>query len=462
MDLLLLVERAELIDAVNDRCHLRARDAAVRIEVRQVADLGADEHTCFVKRRHVTVVHIGKGRCRIGRAIAQRLGRKARYIQAADAAIELGITVRLRGKAHRVGVQRITARPVLRDGRLHPMPRCQQQELEHLARARGTVGGKGAIVVAADDPLLTQLHHVVIKPVGSVDVAISSAGIAGGRPLCRRHYVAAHGAAFRNGSAVLGHKASKAVTELFHLGERLIGFTDLINGKICLVGYTAFLVDDKVGKLILCRTGIVIKENGSLLQSAIGKACLRLPAGVAPFAERLRHLKARSVNLAAGDLNESARSAHPAGTEVVAEADERIELSLRRADFVAVKKVVELFLVALDLAHQQEFCLFARNAIREIFLAALRTVADVPLAAGGILLRAEALFLFDLLNGHIPCAHQAAARHCCGHAQLHGKAQRQKHGQRLSVSYDLLHRVFSFAGIGRNCPLSVESAAIIA
>ena len=148
------------------------------------------------------------------------------------------------------------------------MSRCQQQKLEHLARARGTIGGKGAVVVAADDPLLTQLHHVVIKPVGSVDVAISSAGIAGGRPLRRRHYAAAHGAAFRNGSAVLGHKASKAVTELFHLGERLIGFTDLINGKIRLVGYTAFLVDDKVGKLILCRMGIVIKENGSLLQSA--------------------------------------------------------------------------------------------------------------------------------------------------------------------------------------------------
>ena len=116
VDLLLLVERAELIDAVNDRRHLRARDAAVGVEIRQVADLRADEHACLIERRHIAVVHIGKGRGRVGRAVAQRFGRKARHIKAADAVVELIVAVILRGKAHGIGVGRVAARPVHRGG----------------------------------------------------------------------------------------------------------------------------------------------------------------------------------------------------------------------------------------------------------------------------------------------------------------------------------------------------------
>ena len=155
----------------------------------------------------------------------------------------------------------------------------------------------------------------------------------------------------------------------------------------------------------------------------------------------MRHFKARRVLFAAGDLDQVARAAHPTGAEIVAEADQRVELPLRGRDVVAAKKVVELGLIRLDLAHQKKLRLFARDALGIILGTALRAVADVPLAAGGILLRAEALFLFDLRNGRVARAHQPIARHRGGHAELHSKAQRQKHGQRRSLSHVLLHLV---------------------
>ena len=158
----------------------------------------------------------------------------------------------------------------------------------------------------------------------------------------------------------------------------------------------------------------------------------------------MRHFKARRVLFAAGDLDQVARAAHPTGAEIVAEADQRVELPLRGRDVVAVKKVVELGLIRLDLAHQKKLRLLTRDALGIVLGIALRAVTDVPLAAGGILLRAEALFLFDLRNGRVARAHQPIARHRGGHAELHGKAQRQKHGQRRSLSHVLLHLVLSF------------------
>lgn len=77
----------------------------------------------------------------------------------------------------------------------------------------------------------------------------------------------------------------------------------------------------------------------------------------------MRHFKARRVLFAAGDLDQVARAAHPTGAEIVAEADQRVELPLRGRDVVAAKKVVELGLIRLDLAHQKKLRLFARDAL---------------------------------------------------------------------------------------------------
>ena len=258
VDLLLLVERAELIDAVNDRRHLRARDAAVGVEIRQVADLRADEHTRFIERRHIAVVHVGKRRGRVGCAIAQRLGRKARHIKATDAVVKLIVAVILRGKAHGIGVGRVAACPVRRAGLLLLVAGREQHELEHFARARGTVGGKRAVAVAADDALLAQLHDIVIEPVGLVDVGIGLAGVARRRPLRRDDRVAVHDAVFRDGLAVARLEAGKAVAELFRFGEATVGLADLVDGKVRLVGRTAFHIDDEIRKLVLRRAGAVI------------------------------------------------------------------------------------------------------------------------------------------------------------------------------------------------------------
>ena len=94
------------------------REEVAELATSLAADLRADEHTRFIERRHIAVVHVGKGRHRVGRAVAQRLGRKARHIEATDAVVKLIVAVILRGKAHGIGVGRVAACPVRRAGLL--------------------------------------------------------------------------------------------------------------------------------------------------------------------------------------------------------------------------------------------------------------------------------------------------------------------------------------------------------
>ena len=70
--------------------------------------------------------------------------------------------------------------------------------------------------------------------------------------------VAVHDAVFRDGLAVARLEAGKAVAELFRFGEATVGLADLVDGKVRLVGRTAFHIDDEIRKFVLRRAGAVI------------------------------------------------------------------------------------------------------------------------------------------------------------------------------------------------------------
>ena len=129
------------------------------------------------------------------------------------------------------------------------MARCEQHELEHLARARGAVGGKGAVAVAADDALGAQLHDVIIKPVSLLHVGIGRAGVAVCIPCGGRGDVSAGDAVFCQHRAGRGFQPRKRAAELFHCGKAAVGRAALIDAKIRLIRHAVFLVDDEIGKL---------------------------------------------------------------------------------------------------------------------------------------------------------------------------------------------------------------------
>ena len=188
----------------------------------------------------------------------------------------------------------------------------------------------------------------------------------------------------------------------------------------------------------------VVRVERRLLQPPVGKSLLCLTARVTPLAERLRNLKARGLHLAAGDLHELARAAHPARAVVVAEADQRVELSLRGRDAIASEEVVELGLVGRDLAAKKRLRLLLGDAVGVIVGAALRAVADVPLAVRAVLLRAEALFLFKLAESRAARAHRRTARQRRD-TQLHRKAQREQQRKRRFLPCDVSHSLLSFS-----------------
>ena len=127
--------------------------------------------------------------------------------------------------------------------------RCEQHKLEHFTRARGAVGGKGAVAVAADDALRAQLHHIVIEPVARLHVGIRRAGVAVGTPGGGRGDIAAGNARFRQHRAGRGFETRERAAELFHRGEAAVGRAALIDAEIRLIRHAVFLVDDEIGKL---------------------------------------------------------------------------------------------------------------------------------------------------------------------------------------------------------------------
>ena len=316
----------------------------------------------------------------------------------------------------------------------------KQHELERLPRRDGTLRRERPVRIPVDHAVPGQIHDIIVIPVSGQNVAEGPARV--DRPVPQRTHGGAAGndAVLRKRLSGSGLQPGKGIAELIHCRKRAVAFADLVHREIGGVRRAVLALDDEIGELRFRRLKRAVQIERRLLQPSPGKSLLRVAADMTPYAERLRHLEACRALLSAHDLHKVARSRQPARAEIVGKADQRVELPLRRLDVIAEEKFIEFRLISQDLFVQKVLRLLLRNTVRIVVLAALRAVADVPLAAGCVLLCAEPLVLFELGKSRLAGRPVAVCQR--GHTHGQRKAQCQQQGK---VSF-CLHDILSFAG----------------
>ena len=402
-----------MVDAPDHGGDLRAADAVVRqVDAHAVLER-AGQDARLIERGQISVVRVGKGRCRQGGVQPHRLRSQTGHLNARHDCVEIGQQGAF-GIALALRQLRIAAGPVLADRLLLIVSCCKEHELERLAHGDGVLGGKDAVAAPVDHARGAQIGDVAIEPVLRLDVAISrrdgsDRGDRGSRgdllPLRLGDRIARDLITNLDELAVLGAQARKLIVLFRHLREAVVGAAAQIHGKVGLVGDTVLLLDDQIGKLLLRRVEVPVQIQRGLLQPPLGKRGVCLAADVAPDAERARRLQAGRAAVPAHDLHQVAGAGKPAVAQREGEAHQRVELFLRWREAAAVTEAVDRALALAQCFTQQLLCLLPGDAVGIGVGGAGRAVADVRPAIELVALVGIALVALDQRQAVRPRAH---------------------------------------------------------